>query len=210
MQNDKIIFAKDEPHVVLPHKEYLKHIQEAYKKGAEDVTEAHMNVQQVKNEAKNEAKITVEKEKEEVKQRFQDIAARQETELLRAKTIFPIDFFPDTIVIDTTKLTICNKQFFATEYITTIPLKDISDVTLQTAFFMAGITIKYMPQASSPGMNHTIEANVSSLWRQDAIKAKNILKGVMVAKAEDIDISKLPPKEVATVIEQFGHSEGVV
>ena len=67
-----------------------------------------------------------------------------------------------------------------------------------------------MPQANSPGMNQTVEVKVASLWRKDAIRAKNILKGVMVAKAENIDIAKLSPEEVVTVIEQFGHSEGVV
>jgi hypothetical protein len=207
MQKNAVIFAdQEEPQVVLSHKQYLENIKEAYNKGAENIFETHIKKQQVKEEAE----ITVEKEKAEVKQRFHNITARQDIELLRIKTIFPIDFFPDTIVVDTTKLTISNKQFFATESVTTIPLKDISDVILQTAFFMASLIVKYMPQANSPGMNPAVDVKVTSLWRKDAIRAKNVLKGVMVAKAENIDISKLSPKEVVTVIEQFGHSEDVV
>lgn len=217
MQKDLVIFVdqeKDhkennerrEPNVILPHKEYLRAIEEVYNKGAEDIAGLHIE----KLHAKKEAQINSEREKAEVKERFQNINKRQDIELLRLQTVFPFDFFPDTIVIDTTKLTISHKQFFATEFVTTIPLKDISDVTIQTAFFMASLITKYIPQANSPVMNQAVEIKVSYLWRKDAIRVKNILKGVMVAKAENIDISKLSPKEVVTVIEEFGYSAGVV
>ncbi len=207
MQKVGIIFAdQEDPPLTLSPKEYLKNIQEAYKMGANDILETHIKKQQIKREAQ----ITMEKEKAEVKQRFQNISTHQEIELLRVKTVFPFDYFPDTIVIDTAKITICHKQFFATEFITTIPLKDISDVTLQTAFFMATLIVKYIPQANSSVMNQTVEINVTSLWRKDAIRILNILKGFMVAKAENIDISKLSSEEIITVIEQFGHHEGVL
>lgn len=147
--------------------------------------------------------------REETKQKLQAISERHDIELLRAKTVFPFTFFQDTIIIDTTKVTIIRKQMFATEHITTIPLKDIADATVQTALFLGTLTVSYMPQASSPGMLSPVEDHLTSLRREDAIRAKNILKGVLVAHAEDIDIAKLEPNEILNVIEKFGTSEGV-
>jgi hypothetical protein len=67
-----------------------------------------------------------------------------------------------------------------------------------------------MPQSNSPGMNEPVTVRIPNLKRNDAIKAKNILKGALVAKAEEIDIATLPPEEVAEVLHKFGESEGVV
>lgn len=67
-----------------------------------------------------------------------------------------------------------------------------------------------MPHSASPGMLSPIEVRVSNLLCEDTIRAKNILKGVLVAKAEDIDIASLPPKEVIKTLEHFGESEGII
>ena len=129
---------------------------------------------------------------------------------MRAKSVFPFTLFPDTLIIDTTKVTISKKQLFATEFITTIPLKDLADVTVQTVLFLGSIFLKYMPQSSSPGMNEAVEVRIPNLKRGDAIKIKNILKGALVAKAEEIDIARLSPEEVEEVLHKFGESDGVI
>ena len=129
---------------------------------------------------------------------------------MRAQSVFPFTLFPDTIIIDTTKISISKKQLFATEFISTIPLKDLGDVTVQTVLFLGTISIKYMPQSSSPGMNEPIDVKIANLKRADAIKVKNILKGALVAKAEEIDIARLSPEEVEEVLHKFGESDGVI
>ena len=161
-------------------------------------------------EGKEEAMRVHAKEKQENLQRFKTITARHEIEIMRTQSIFPFSLFPDTLVIDTTKVTISRKQLFATEFVATIPLKDLADVTMQTALFFGSVMIKYMPQTESLGMGRPIDVKILNLKRKDAIKAKNILKGALVAKAEEIDIAKLPPEEVVKVLEKFGGNEGVV
>lgn len=163
----------------------------------------------LQKEGQEEAVKKHEQKKAEIKQKFENIKSRHEIKLLETKTLFPFSIFPDTLVIDTTKVTVVRKKLFATEFITTIPLKDVSDVTVQTALFMGSVTFKYMPQSNSPGMLEPVSITMSSLKREDAIKAKNILKGVLVANSEDIDIAELTPEEVADVVEKFGSSEGV-
>jgi len=203
--------------ITLSREEYRQIIKDAYQEGRkETLTENHrtklsrQQKKEIQHKGKEEAIQQHAKEEEENLQRFKTITERHEIEILRAKTVFPFTLFPDTIVIDTTKVIFSRKQLFATEYVVTIPLKDLSDVTIQTVLFLGSLVIKYMPQSNSPGMNQSVEVRVANLRRVDAIKAKNILKGVLVAKAEEIDIAKLPPHEVVKVLEKFGQSEGVV
>ena len=162
-----------------------------------------------KRKEEQESSKSQSKQESEAMEKVNAIIAHQELELYRAKSLFPFTFFPDTIIIDTNKVTVIKKQFFANEFITTIPLKDLSDVTVQTSFFMGSIQVEYMPQASSPGAMTAVHCQLTSLRRSDAINIQNILKGALIAKAEDIDIAKLPPDEVKAIIEKFGSSEGV-
>src|SRR6266568_1273100 len=202
--------------ISLSRDEYRQIIKDAYHEGREDARKEHAKKEEkesdkaIKLKGKEEAVRLHAKEQEENKQRFKTITARQDIEILRAKSVFPFTLFPDTLVIDTTKVTIARKQLFATEYIATIPLKDLSDVNIQTVLFLGTLMIRYMPQSNTPGMNEPVNIRIPNLHRSDAIRAKNILKGALVAKAEEIDIAKLSPDEVVDVLEKFGSNEGVV
>ena len=227
-QEEKNFHPVRREQIRLSREEYRQIIKDAYQEGKEEALNERRQAtrdpaqnssvmaitknerKQVEKQGKQQAIQQHAKEEEENLQRFKTITQRHEIEILRTKTVFPFTFFPDTLVIDTTKLTFARKQLFATEYVVTIPLKDLSDVTIQTVLILGTLVIKYMPQSSSPGMNQPVEIRVANLKREDAIKAKNILKGVLVAKAEEIDIAKLPPEEVVKVLEKFGESEGVV
>lgn len=225
--------------ITLSPEQYQKTIKEAYKKGAKDamtekndehITPAQkgaLSESEKQNkeehwqenltadqkegvlEGRKEASKIEAKKREQTRQKLEAIAERHDVVLLRAQTVFPFSLFPDTIIIDTTKLSVIRKQMFATEHITTIPLKDISDATVQTALFLATLTVVYMPRASSPGMVQPVEDHITSLKRADAMRAKDIIKGMLVASSENIDISQLQPEEIVNVIEKFGHSEGV-
>lgn len=226
-QEEKNFHPTRREQIRLSREEYRQIIKEAYQEGQKEARgERKATIQkpvqnssvmpttknerkQIEKQGQQQAIQQHAKEEEENLQRFKIITERHEIEILRTKTVFPFTFFPDTLVIDTTKLTFARKQLFATEYVVTIPLKDLSDVTIQTVLFLGSLIIKYMPQSSSPGMNQPVEIRVANLKREDAIKAKNILKGVLVSKAEEIDIAKLPPEEVVKVLEKFGKSEGM-
>jgi len=214
---EKTFHSRKPSSINVSRDEYRQIIKDAYHEGRKDMLK-----EQKEKAPKNQQKETIEqkgkeeaihvhaKEQEENKQRFKTITARQDIEILRAKSVFPFTFFPDTLVIDTTKVTIARKQLFATEYIATAPLKDLSDVTVQTVLFLGTLMIRYMPQSNTPGMNEPVNIRIPNLKREDAIRAKNILKGALVAKAEEIDIAKLSPDEVIDVLEKFGESEGVI
>src|SRR5579859_1194585 len=136
-QKKKQIHIPAENAIRLSREEYRQLIKDAYQEGRSDALK-----EQRKKTTKNHKKSTIElkgkeeairvhaEEEEENRQRFETITARQDIEMLRAYSVFPFTIFTDIIIIDTTKVTISKKQLFATEYITTIPLKDLSDVNV--------------------------------------------------------------------------------
>jgi hypothetical protein len=204
-----------DPEVTLSRDEYREVMKEAYKEGLKAALTEKVKAEQTddvalgKQEGLKAAKISAEKQHAEARQKLDNIADRHDIEILRAQSVFPIDPFPDTIIIDTTKITIVKKQMFATEHVITIPLKDLSDVHVQTALFLASITVKYMPHSNNPGMLEPVESRISTLKRADAMRVKNILKGILVAQSEEIDFTKLAPDEIMGMLEKFGNSEGV-
>lgn len=211
-----------EQSVTLSKEEYKEVIKEAYKEGVQEALKKDTNnsstmnpsevteaVHQGEKEGEKEAVKTQTKDTEINKQKLENIMDRHDIELLRATSLFPFQLFPDTITIDTTKITIVEKTMFATEAIHSCTLKDLSDVEVQTAFFMGTVYIRYMPQSNSPGMNEPKEIKITALSREDAMKAKKILRGVLVAKAEKINIASLTPEELKAILEKFGNSEAL-
>ncbi len=220
MSHDKTIFKQKqirENLLTITRDDYLKIIKRAYQKGVKDALKEvnkedieKKSQENAKEEGKKEAIKLNEKEYEQNRQRLKVVTERQDIVVLRVESVFPFSLFPDTLIIDTTKITIAKKQLFLTEYITTIPLKDLGDVNVQTFLFLATVVLKYMPQSNSPGTNEPVTLSISNLKRKDAIKAKNILKGAIVAKVEEIDIAKLSPEDIKVVLQKFGESEGVI
>ncbi len=221
-------FRSRQTDITVTKNELQEAVKEAYEKGVEDAKkelkkeeaptndpdawQANLTAEQREGVKKGEIKAAEEeaKKREQTKQKLDAIADKHDVILFTAKTVFPFSIFPDTLVIDTTKITIVRKQMFATENIITVPHKDIADASVQTALFLATFTLTYTLHTQSPGAAQPITETISSLRREDAIKAKNLIKGILVARAESIDISKIEPDELLNTIERFGHTDGVV
>lgn len=127
--------------------------------------------------------VTQEKEKLE---NLVDISTKP---ILKIVSVFPFDFFPDTVCIDTTKVTIVNKEFFASQQIYTVPISSIAHVYAEIGPVFA--TLRVLPQRVF--QEQIIE--VKKLWRRDAVKACDIILGLVVATKQKIDVTKLSKEE---------------
>ena len=146
------------------------------------------------------------KANEKIKDRLAALIDNEEIVLHRAKTFFPFDFFPDTIVVDTNKIAITKKRFYATERVIVINYKDVADIELETSWFLANLTINYYPKISGMMAPEQRNIKIRLLKRADAIKAHQTIKGVLMARREGIDITNLTPEELTNVISQLGES----
>ncbi len=131
------------------------------------------------------------------------LASRSDKVLLSAKTIFPFDLFPDTLTIDANKVNIVQKIFFWSEVATSILLKEIMDVRVESALFFGKLVIDYGPH---PLKISTVE--VAKMWKSDALKAKEIIEGILVVyRSENINTTELKPEETLDEIKEVGKIE---
>ncbi len=118
--------------------------------------------------------------------------------LFRARTVFPLTLFPDTLAIDRTKLSITHRDFFGVGEVLSINLEDILNVTASVGPFFG--SVKIATRFFDPGKPYTVD----KFWRADALKIKRIAQGYIIAKQRDIDCSALPTKELAKLLDELG------
>lgn len=117
--------------------------------------------------------------------------------LFRCRTVFPFDFFPDTVIVDKTKVNFIIKEFFLSEIVHSIMIKNIKDIQVETSAFFAKIVIipdVYLGQAIT----------VSYLSKSGAQEARRVIQGLMLCYKEGIDISDLDASEIKNKIEIAG------
>lgn len=118
--------------------------------------------------------------------------------LARVNTVFPFAFFPSTLTVDRTKLTITERDFFKTGEVLSIRIEDILNVTAHVGPFLGSIKI------STRFFNPEKPYIVDKLKRADALMIKRILQGYLIARQNNIDCSSLPTDKLAVVLDELG------
>lgn len=202
------------PNLKIPKKVTHKSPKEAYIEGIKDAMKLKGNAGEkvasskegtkegIKEQAKEEAKV-----EEVVRKKINTITERNDSVLFEAKAFFPFDLFPDKLIIDTTKLSIISKSFFMTEQVTTVNLKDITDVSVETSLFLGNLNVTYLPRTPTPSAVHPSHCKISLLRRSQALRAHNILRGLIIANEEKVDIFKIPLDKLTSTLERFGDSK---
>src|SRR5581483_9095212 len=75
----------------------------------------------------------------EAEKKLDQLVAKAEKIIFKASAFFPLDLFPDEIVIDTEKVDIINRQFFMVKQIHSVKLSNIAEVSVETSVFFATI-----------------------------------------------------------------------
>ena len=128
-----------------------------------------------------------------------DMARKSMEVLFQTHTVFPFDFFPDTLTINANKIDVVATAFFGSHQTTSVPLRDIANVEIQTAPFFATLIITNIRYPMHPLTLHYLK-------KEDATKAKNIIDGLLVAMSQGADIAKIEPKKLIHQLEQVGES----
>lgn len=135
--------------------------------------------------------------RKKVEKRINQMADKSDQILFRTKTVFPFDFFPDTLTINGNKIDIINAVFFFSSSTTSIPLRDIANVEIETSPFFAKIKIVNIRYPMEPLVMHY-------LHKTDAIKAKNIIDGLLVSMSQGADVAAIDPQKMQQQIEKVG------
>ncbi len=129
-------------------------------------------------------------------QKIEELVTKTARVLLKISGIFPFDFFPDELVIDENKVSIIAKGLID-ESIYSIAIKDLGDVSVETVFIFASLTI------SDNRMNHQ-EIKVKWLDPDEAVRAHNMIQGLILGREQKIDWAKIRTEELAKKVEELG------
>lgn len=138
-----------------------------------------------------------EQTKQAVRENINHLVEKTHRRLLTIHTVFPFDFFPDTLHIDENKIDIIHRTFFIEKQMFPLLVKNINAVVLTTNLFFATLTIEVTGYERNPDP-------IRLLWHKDAVLAKRLIFGLITCAKEDIDTSKLNLPELRTKLEEIG------
>jgi len=118
--------------------------------------------------------------------------------LASVRTVFPMTLFPNSIVLDRSKITIIERNFFWSAKVMSIQIEDILNVSNSVGPLFGSLTI------ASRVMSSVDHFQINYLWRGDAIFLKHIIQGYVIAKNNHIDTSNLPRKEMIETLRELG------
>jgi len=114
------------------------------------------------------------------------------------RAVFPLSLFPDSIVVDRTKVTIIHRTFFWSAETISFQIEDILNVSASVGPFFGSLTI------ASRVMSTEDHFRVDHLWRRDAIALKHIIQGYVIAKHSGMDTEHLSRNELVATLGELG------
>lgn len=130
-------------------------------------------------------------------QKLDDLAEKSDSILLKISTVWPFTFFTHDIIIDTYKVNIVFRNFFWSEQIHSVMIRDVLDIVVETSIFFA--TLKIVDQGY---IENSID--IQYLKRKDAMEARKIIQGLIVAHRQGVDLSTVKPFDVKSKVEEVG------
>jgi|SRR3990167_8638677 len=127
------------------------------------------------------------------------LASESARVILDIKAVFPFNFFPDELMVDETKVSIHTNFFFYNKQVRSIEYSDIFNVVIQEGLFFAKLEIvdRYFSEQS---------ITIEYLKKKDAVLARRIIQGMIIAKKKNIDLRSLPIHELMQKLDRIGQS----
>lgn len=115
---------------------------------------------------------------------------------------FPFDFFPTTINVEATRVTIITRQLFSSQ-VHSVDIKDISSVFIETGILFAAITLisKIFSQK---------ELVIDRLWKKEAILLRRVIEGLRIFEKKEINITKFSKEELLSKLEELSTTKIVL
>lgn len=158
----------------------------------------HQNKPEAKGRMEGHAEMYREKTINE--EMFDDVVKRSNMILFSAKATFPFDFFPNEIIIDVTKVTVISRQFFFSGQTSSVHIRDIMDVVVETGPLFSTLVIVDMGFTQN-------KLKIHYMKKQDAITAREIIEGLLAASKAGVDITKIRRVEILSRLKEISRAQ---
>lgn len=128
-----------------------------------------------------------------------DVAKESKEQLAMFKAVFPFDFFPDKVVIDSQSITIVHNFFFGVKQKVMSHFDDLAHSELNVGPLFGSIKIfsKYFVDG---------EEQINWLTRRDASDLHAIIQGILISRKENVDLKSVPKEELIYKLHEIGNN----
>lgn len=135
---------------------------------------------------------------------IRNVVKRSHEVLAGAKTVpLPVNLFPDSIIVDRTKVTITRRNFFWVSQVITTRIEDILAVTSNMGPLFGSLLI------ATRVMNSTDHYEINFFWRKDAEYLKQIIQGYVIAQHNSIETKHLSRDELVDTLLELGRDSSL-
>ena len=129
-----------------------------------------------------------------------NLAKDEDPVMMSLSTVFPFQIFPTVITVEKTKVNVRDTIFFGSSDIRSILIADISSVEAQSSLFFSTLKIEKRMPPEPPML-------IRYLKKDEALKARRIIQGLMVSVQNKVDVTKVSTSELKDSIETLGDSK---
>jgi len=159
------------------------------------MTNPRLTDQVLQEEGKNEQTKNEATKKEEDKQTVSDLIKKSNRCIISISSLFPWDFFPNTIDVEESRVTFIFRQFLASQS-HSVDIKDISNVFIQSSLFFAKLQIVSRTYVQN-------DITIGHLNSKKAQRVQMVIEGLRTFVENKIDTSNYEIKELIAKIEEF-------
>lgn len=113
---------------------------------------------------------------------------------------FPFDFFPDTLNVEESRVTIITRSSFFSSQVHSVDIKDISNIFMNKSYFFAQLVI-----VSKTFTKNEIKLN--KLRIEEAVFARRIIEGLRTIISKQIDTSNYTKEELINILKELSTTE---
>lgn len=129
-----------------------------------------------------------------------EISGKTEEVLLEIKSVFPFDFFPDTIRVDQNKVDIIYRDFFYSGTIFSILIKDIKNVSVSYNLLFGTLSFELQGFAENP-------PPVDYLKKNEARNARQMIIGLTAIEHETGTVPSIGGQNLVKKAMEIGRAE---
>ena len=130
-------------------------------------------------------------------QKISEFADQSEDKLIRMKTKFPFKLRAHYLIIGRNKISYIQRFGFKNEKITSINIEDVLNVDVYLTTIMGALRLRTRFYSKQP-------LEVTHLSRKDALRAKQLIQGLVVCREKGIEIDKVPRADLLIQLERIG------
>ena len=154
---------------------------------------------ETKGMEQNTKNITIKTEQD--KNKLDELIKKSNRSIISISSVFPWNFFPNTIDVEESRVTFIFRQLFASQS-HSIDIKDISNVFIESGFFFATLQIVTRTFIQN-------DIKIEFLKKKDAYQTKDIIEGLRTFTQNDINSSNYEIGELVNKLKELNISKEV-